>query len=235
MFFEFALLALALGIVLAFHSKLSATRLTNGTGRKATKETEKEWYDFSWSGKNPERVILLAADMASNMNTYDAAKHMSSAFYSQVKHLMKKGRLLKAITFFVVSREYAEEALKYRQKAPLENQNPIDLEVLGAPEFMLAKIPIIGRFFRRKALRFLEVANGLIADKAIACPDKIDALENAIIWSKIYALTVNEGFKELILVMSIPPDADRNQLIRVARHLDMTFEEFCDRRRAQRH
>lgn len=228
----FALLAFVTGGVLAFRDKRNVALLTNGTGKMATEETEKEWYDLSWSGKNPERVIVLAADMAKNMNAYGAAKHLASSFYSQVKHLVKKGSPLMAITFFVVSREYAEEALACRRQAT-EPLQPIDLEVLSAPDFMLAKMPyigwIIGCFgFWTRAIKFLNAAD-IELDMKLAEPGAVrpEPIAAGLIWSKLYALTGDEHYKNRVRTAELTKDHDINQMKRIAKHLGFkTLEEF---------
>lgn len=76
----------------------------------------KEWNDLSWNGKDPYRIISLAASMihAKNMDECEASQHLASSFYSQVKYLTMKGKIPTAIAFWLESKSFAKQAQKYK-------------------------------------------------------------------------------------------------------------------------
>lgn len=213
-------------------AKLDSSEL-GGTGNPVTKEATQEWYNLSWNGKDPLRVIRLAADMSLEMNKFDAHKHLASSFYSQVKYLVKKGRLPTAIAFFIEARQWAKSALQHRKEVPRENRNPIDLEVLGAPDFMLAKMPYIGWIighlgFWTSAIEFLNAADieleMKLKEPGTARPEPITA---GLVWSKLYALTGDEYYKNRVRIAELTRDHDINQMKRIAKHLGFkTLEEL---------
>lgn len=173
----------------------------------------KEWGRLSWSGSNPIRVIGLALIMSETMKTeFEKRKHKTTSFYSQVKYLVKKGRIVDAFVFLMESRRHRTEALMYAH----ESDNPIDLEVLGAPDFMVARTPIVGWFgdFKFEAKRFL-----LAADNKIAKMKSYDPLMSAIIWSKLYALTRDEEYRERVRTAGLEDSMDKGQMLRIAKHL----------------
>lgn len=206
----------------------------------AQEDIGKEWYDLSWNGSNPLRVVALANQMTDTMDPYQAAKHMTSSFYSQVKYLLRGGRLLRAIVFYLESGKWSMHTLERleRMEYAREEIRPIDLEILGSPDFMLANAPyvgwLIGKFgFRKRALDYLLAANKkldvIFKQPGATRPEPISA---ALIWSKIYALTGNEIFKNRVRIAELTKDHDVNQVGRIARHLGFkTVDElyqFCN-------
>lgn len=184
-------------------------------------EINKEWYRLSWTRDeqglpvtpNPLRVIALAEKMADQMDPFRAAVHMESAFYSQVKYLKKKP--FHAVAYFLEARKWSHLAMN-RQKYATSSIKAIDYEVLGAPDFALATVPVIGRFgFRSQALHFL-----MTADKVIREGD-YSPLSAALIWAKMWRLTKDETYRMQIQVVGLRRDMDRNQLARVAQHLGL--------------
>jgi hypothetical protein len=203
--------------------------------RPPTSDIAKEWYHLSWAKEendtpilpNPIRVIALAEKMADEMNPVSAAVHMASSFYSQVKYLLKLEQVPTAIAFFFESRKWRELALQ-REAHATETVQPIDIEVLGAPDFMLAKIPVVGQLFKKSALRFLNEAEKRLLKQGQDAPD---AMPTAIIYSKMYALTGNKKYLQRISVLELRRDMDENQLLRIANHLGFKTREelyeFC--------
>lgn len=197
--------------------RLNAVILSNIKELRPLRAKEcNDWYTLSWSGQDPLRVISLATSMALTMDTYEAGKHLASAFYSQVKHLVKKGRLPTAIVFWIESRNYAKQTLEQRASASLEERNPIDLEVLGAPEFLLAvKLPIVGSLvFKKPALEYLEAA-----EKELAVQEVKNPIEASLIWSKLYVLTKGNRYVGYVAAAGLTRDMDKNQMLRIAKHL----------------
>ena len=197
-----------------------------------------EWYNLSWSGKNPFRVIALANEMAFEMDEFDGNKHMASSFYSQVKYLVRGYSPLAAVLFFHESRKAARRALEIRNSVPPEKRKPIDLEVLGALDFMLAKAPYVGRLigvfgFKKRALEFLRAAHSeleeILKEPGARRPEPIAA---ALIWSKLYALTGNEFYKNRVRIAGLTGREDKGQLIRIMKHLGFesldNLYEFCN-------
>ncbi len=201
---------------------------------------KKEWHDLSRLtpnklGKkpkaNPLRVIALAELMSSNMDLYQEAKHMTTSFYSQVKYLLKAGKLTWAIAFYLESRKWSKLAFERLQHAN-EHVEPIDLEVLGAPDFMIAKAPYVGWFigmfgFKKLALAFLKEADEKLMDKT----SKLDPLQAALIWSKLYALTGNGRYRLQTKNVGLNANMDEGQLLRIAKHLGFQnlnqLRDFC--------
>jgi hypothetical protein len=195
----------------------------------------KEWYNLSWleneNGEklepNPIRVIALGEKMSDSMDPFRAAMHMTSSFYSQVKYLVKQGKIPTAIAFFLESKKWSHLALQRRKHAN-KKPSPIDYEVLGAPDFMLAKIPVIGRFWKKGAIEFLNVAdkelNEILKKSDVT---RLEPISAALIWSKLYALTGNEIYKNRVRVATLTRDQDCNQMLRIAKHLGFrTLDEF---------
>lgn len=197
-------------------------------------EMEEEWSKLSRTGTDPWRVIILANEMGFWMSVYKANLHMSSAYYSQIKFLLKKLHLLTAIVFYLENREHADLALEEYNYTPESEKSPINLEVLGAPDFMLAKAPYVGWFigsfgFKKRALEFLNTANA----KLMSQKEGFDPLEAALIWSKLYALTKNEAYKLQIKHVGLNANMDEMQLLRVTKHLGFRdlgqLQNFCTR------
>lgn len=179
----------------------------------ASEENKEEWRLLSWSGENPFRVISLASTMTTTMGDFEAAKHLASSFYSQVKFLVKKGHLPTALAFYSASRKCSDLGLRWHNRAvrPL----PIDFEVLGAPDFLASRIPIVGWFgFTTRALEFLWTAEELLKKQS-----KTNPLEASLIWSKLWALTGDNGYRHKVLSSGLQRDMDENQLKRIAKHL----------------
>lgn len=202
-------------------------RELSGTGGPLTEKMKQEWYDLSWSGKNPMRVIRLAAEMAANMEgTFFQQSHLTTSFYSQVKYLLKKGRLPTAIAFYWEALEWSTEALQHRQEVPPEMRKPIQLEVLGAPAFIPACLFLVGFFFKERALSFLNAA----AEEVLHAP--YNPLEACLIWAKIWRLTHEEMYRARVQSAGLRRDMDENQLGRIARHLGFKSNtelfKFCN-------
>jgi hypothetical protein len=200
-------------------------------------DISKEWYDLSWntSAPDPLRVIALAEKMADSMDPFRAAMHMTTSFYSQVKYLVRQGKLPTAFAFFLESRKWRELSLQRRHSATGE-KDLMAMEVLGAPDFKLAmKIPILGRiFFQESALKFLRAAEaGLdqvgIEEKKVNSGKDLSLntfLSAAIIWSKLYALTGGKDYKTWVLENThMKKQTDLNQVLRIANHLGFKTRE----------
>lgn len=195
-------------------------------------EMESEWSKLSFAGTNPLRVVILASEMCFYMSVYKADVHMTSAYYSQVKFLVRKGYLVTALVFFLESRAYAKKALKEYSTAPEEEKSPINLEVLGAPDFMLANIPIIGFVWKKKALSFLFAAHKSL-EQIFAQSARVEPITAALIWSKIFALTRDDVYKNRVRNdVRLTGHEDKGQLTRVMKHLGFTsldqLYEFCN-------
>lgn len=94
-------------------------------------------------------------------------------------------------------------------------RNPIDLEVLGAPDFMAAKVPLVGLFFKSRAIQHLEAA-----DRELALPSTFNnPLESCLIWSKLYDLTKSEIYRIKVKAAGLKRDMHEGQLRRISRHL----------------
>lgn len=197
----------------------------------SAEKMHKEWYDLSWSGKDPLRVIDLAEKMSRKMEPFQGAKHKASSLYSQVKHLIKKGKVFHAVVYFLAAKKWANLALNHAQQTKAEIK-PIDLEVLGAPDFMLAKTPIIGSIWKDKAMEFLTMAYTRWSGKPTDLEPN-DPLEGAIILSKMHSLNKKgDIYKNLVRTVGLNRNMDQGQLMRVAKHLGFkTLDElftFCN-------
>jgi hypothetical protein len=213
------------------------------------KDIEKEWYDLSWSGENPLRVVALAFYMITMTKTKMTsveewaevlvAEKLTSAYYSQVKHLIKRKQILSAIAFFLESIHWSKKTSLlcdeiWQKGHKSENyiyfwndvERSVNWEVVGAPWFALATIPFVGRWFRRKAITYLhkEESNDLRKKK--------DSLGRAIIAAKLYTLTKDRAYSDRISQgRLIEREMDANQLTRIAKHLGFKTKEelfkFC--------
>jgi hypothetical protein len=201
----------------------------------AEPDIKAEWRRLSCEGTSPIRVIALANKMADGMTPYAAAKHLTSAFHSQVKFLAKRGHLLIGFTFFLLSRKWAKLAL-IRGKYATEPKDPIDFEVLGAPDFGVATVPYVGWFlglfgFKKQALEYLLIAKREALLRMVGTPEDADALAMALISAKLYALTHDKHHKQHVSVCGLHPNMSHDQLRRVAKHLSMSLDElreFCN-------
>lgn len=188
-------------------------------------EAEKEWSRLSWSGEDPFRVVMLASFITKKSDIFQRMMCITSSLYSQVKHLVKRGRIFSAMAFFMESRACSAGALVARKDAP--EKNPIDLEILGAPDFMLSQIPVLGNFFgfKASAIDFLEEA-----DAELSSPPK-DPLMASLIWSKLWKLTENPTYRERVRRAGLGPEMVDVQLGRIAKHMGFGNTEellkFC--------
>jgi hypothetical protein len=192
---------------------------------------QKEYGRLSFSGADPVRVVALAMVLGRDMSQYRHAVHMTSSYYSQVKHLLRKGRILDAVSCLKSARRNATNVMRIWMYAK-GDRKAIDLEVAGAPDFLLAQIPLFGRWNKKKALEFLLLANEelekILKEPGSRRPDPISA---ALIWSKLYALTGHEHYKEWVKSAKLTRDHNQNQMLRIARHLRFKtvdeLYEFC--------
>lgn len=205
-----------------------------------SKNLNEEWYQLSWLkdefgeplSPNPVRVIGLAQKMTHDMDPFRGAVHMTSSFYSQVKHLLKMKRAPAAIAFYLESRSWAAVALE-RANHKGAKFAPIDLEVLGAPDFLLAvKLPLIGKlYFKEKALAFLSRASQEWTSQTIARGQGYKAnldekLVAALIWSKLFVLTGHPKYKTWVLENAdMKNQLDLHQVLRIAQHLGFKTKE----------
>lgn len=179
----------------------------------ASPENKEEWRALSLSGNNPFRVISLASAMSTTMDDYEAAKHLTTSFYSQVEFLAKRGHIPTALAFYSVSRKCANLALKWQNGSA--RKSPEDFEVLGAPDFMAARIPIVGWFgFKTRAFEFLWMAEELLKGQPVVHP-----ITAALIWAKLWTLSRNEMYRLKVRAAGLRRDMDENQLKRIAKHL----------------
>lgn len=185
------------------------------------KDIQQEFYDLSWNGKDPWRVIRLGHEVVvrdERAHTGERYVHMTSVIYSQVKHALRKGWLPSAITFLFASREFARRAYaRWSDKSP-QGKRVIELEIIGAPEFFLATLPVIGMFWRKSAASYLIHAWEFMHNDI---PDKLEVakIEHLLIVSKLYRLTQEPRYLQEVRAVKIPQDVDRNQLARIARHV----------------
>ncbi len=199
--------------------------------KPAEPDIEAEWRRLSKDGSNPVRVVALATKMAAAMTSYAAAKHLTSAFHSQVKFLAKKGKLLLGFAFYLEDRKWAKITL-FRRKHTAEKKEPIDLEILGAFYFGVATVPYVGWFlgmfgYKKRALAFLKEADAELMDKS----NELDPLQAAMIWSKLYTLTGNERFRLQTQYIGLNANMDEGQLKRIAKYLGFKnldqLQRFC--------
>lgn len=190
-------------------------------------EIHDEWYNLSWNlvpgGPQPLRVIKLGwAKAVDEWTTFQENTHLTSCYYSQVKYLLRMGQLPTAIVFFLRSQYHRDVALEHAG----DEVKAQALEVLGAPDFKLAHMPLIGLLWEKRALRYLKEAEQKLPRKRNRTDgDKLDA---AIIWSKLYVLTKDEVYKDYIRRGGLNQEMDNNQLRRIAGYLGMTFDEFSE-------
>ena len=208
--------------------------IRNSVARRAFEEVDvtpsknlnEEWYQLSWLkdefgeplSPNPVRVIGLAQKMAHDMDPFRGAAHMTSSFYSQIKHLLKMKQLPTAIAFYLESRSWATTALE-RAGHTEETVKPIDLEVLGAPDFLLAiKLPVLGKlFFEKSALVWLRKAEAAITPET-------SGMTKLLIYTKLSRLleggyvdgSIFESNTKKIRYSEIINSWDENQFARIA-------------------
>lgn len=185
-----------------------------------------QYTDLSWSGKNPVKVIALGMVMGRTMSQYRQAVHMTSTYYSQVKYLLKKGRVISALSCLkeaTRSSEAVMRALPYARK----ERKLLDMEVAGAPYFLLQKM-LLGYHFKQRAIAFLE-EDAKLLEEELKQPGakRPDPLAAGLVWSKLYALTGHEHYKNWIASAELTRDHDQNQMLRIAKHLGFkTLKEF---------
>lgn len=189
---------------------------------------KKEHYTLAWSGKNPIRVIALNNYINRNLSIYSWSKALASDYYGQGNKLVKKGNLPTAIAFYLKAKKHAEIAMSSQDEGHV---HPFDFEVLSAPYFLLAKIPVVGRIWYKDAINPLLQALELIDENEQKKKDNW-RLANAIISSKLHALTGDERYLHRVAYAGITRDDEMNQLARVAKHLRLPTVEslfrFCE-------
>lgn len=196
-------------------------------------DKEKEWANLSKSGKDPLRVIALAKTMSKSMDPFRKSMHMASSFYSQIKFLLRRWQFFDAAVYYLEARKWSDLALEQWHTA--KDKNPIDLEVIGALDFAVAKkVPVIGLLlFKKRAMMFLLLAEQEIDEERRngAYPHP---LTGALIWSKLYALTGNIKYYFLVLAMApeLTSKMDPNTLARIAGHMGFDtvdqLLQFCN-------
>jgi hypothetical protein len=196
-----------------------------------------EWKKLSFNGKNPFRVIALASTMHPEYGHYGSARHMTSAYYSQIKHLLKKGQFVSAAAFYQASQKWAAFAyLRRSQALPVDKKKPIDLEVLGAPHFLMGHFPVLGTAkHRERALEFLRAAEEELNIELAGSPtsEGSSAIQKALIWSKLYFMTKDEQYLGKVRGAGLTRDPDEvGQLKRIASHLGFhtldVFYQWCE-------
>jgi hypothetical protein len=201
------------------------TQIISNRGGPIPEEVGQEWYDLSWNrhpgGPRPLRVIKLAWILAEQKaSAFHENMLLTSSYYSQVKYLLRMGNWPTAVVFFLKAQTHRMMAL-----AQAEHASAIELEVMGATDFALAKkIPLLGFVWKDQAVAFLKAAERRLPPER----NDGDKLNASIIWSKLYALTGENFYKGHIQLEGLHPNMDHGQLGRVAMHLGMTFEELRD-------
>jgi hypothetical protein len=203
------------------------TQIISDRGGPIPEEAGQEWHNLSWDrlpgGPKPLRVIKLAWSLVTDETSlFKEHTLLASSYYSQVKYLLKMGRWPTAIVFFQKAQTHRMLAL-----AQAEHASAIELEVISATDFALAKkVPLLGFLWKDQAVAFLKAAERKLPRKEERGDgEKLDA---AIIWSKLYALTKEDAYKGHIELEGLHPNMDRGQLGRVAKHVGMTFDELRD-------
>lgn len=196
-----------------------AEQLSDGLGSQNLEVTQHEHYELSWSGANPLRVIALALILGRGMSQYRFAIHMTSSYYSQVKFLLKRGRLFAAVECLRESMKHSDEAMRILPYAQGERRLP-DMEVAGAPYFLLQKLPLVGRRWHLKAIDFLRM-DFLYIEEILRRPgaERPDPIGAALVLSKLYALAGVVTYKNMVRIVELTRDHDKNQMLRIARHL----------------
>lgn len=191
----------------------------------------RNWSELSRSGKEPVRVIRIAATMAITMRPYSKAKHLASSYYSQVKFLVKRCQLPSALVFFLKARNWSDKAYALYREAMPEEKKPIDLEILGAPYFMLACIPVLGWMWKRKALQFLKLAEKELKECSWYVNKEMDWLAFSLVMAKLWKLTNDHYYALEVECSRLTKEMDEDALRRIAKHLHLksTAElfEFC--------
>lgn len=201
---------------------------TEGTLPEHPDEVEKIWKHQSLIGQDPFLVVTLGYIIAQKYRLgYLQPLHVATSYYSQVKHLLKKGRLPTAIVFFLHARRHLLHALLQRSggNALVETRRTykkaIELEMIGAPSFLLAAIPLVGIFFRTGALLYLLTADEEISYAMKTAEEAKESgsdnvvqpnsrIEKAIIWGKLYKLTKDAKYRERVLAIPFRTD-DREE------------------------
>lgn len=196
-------------------------------------DIEKVWHRESWVGNDSFRVISLAHLSADRYKVgYQKPLHLTTSYYSQVKFLVKRGCVPTAIVFLVKSRWYGMQALVERSSEFALTggiyRKAIDLEQIGAPDFLLSKIPLIGRIFRARATLYLLAADSEISQVlqmvemlgSENIPNPNSRIEKGLIWGKLYSLTRNQKYKERVLGIRFKTEdreTNRKQYERIAK------------------
>ena len=208
------------------------------------KKVEEEYEVLSYARKheiynpegraNPFRVMKLAYALGSRKTSFEYKLQLASSFYSQVKHWIRREKnLLMAISFWLESRSYSEQALNARNILPEEEKRPGQLEVIGAKDFMLAvSLPVVGPlFFKSSALARLQEAEEELQHK-----DETP-IQKALIFSKLWKLTGNRQYSDQVqksgLTLAMKEDDHaRDDLVRISTHMGFggsvdRLLEFC--------
>ena len=109
--------------------------------------------------------------------------------------------------------------------------HPFDFEVLSAPYFLLAKIPVIGGIWYKDA--YIPLLHALVRIDDNESKKRTEwRVANALICAKLHALTGDERYMHRIPSAGITRNDDMNQLARIAKHLKLPSVEslfrFCE-------
>lgn len=194
---------------------------------KTTEAMISEHYQLSWKGTNPFRVITITEMLLIDfqVNNLKLVQALSSDYYGQTKHLLKKLKFLDACIFFCRHIKYSR--LSVKKLGDMSQWTPSQLEVNTAHLFALSKkIPILGfLLFKELAMKPLLLALEKIDDLSFEKQREL-ALTHAVIASKLYSMMGSEHYKLRVKRAGLRRDHDENQLKRIAGHLKMSIDEL---------
>ena len=75
------------------------------------KEVRLKHYNLAWSGEDPLKVIGLCVYINQGLQ-FQKQKSLTSDYYGQIKHLIKKGRIPTAIVFWLKAKRHSDFALR---------------------------------------------------------------------------------------------------------------------------
>lgn len=209
-----------------FWSNVDQVKTVMKQMKQSTSYLEQQHAKYAWNETGqpaPIHVIALRELLQEEMAVVDAFERnmaLSSDMYGQVKYLVADLQLSMAIVFWLKHLTHRKIALEFHSGDAL---SPIEMEVVGARDFALATLPIIGWMFEARAVLSLQKALAKLLELSLEnqYAEYDFALHYGILRSKLYALTGDITHKIRMVDIGLTVDhlrRDYNQVERIRKH-----------------
>lgn len=216
-------------------NKLLDVRKNYNTCPNSLKEVKEVYYKTAWAKEVPADPILVIAIRKfliekERPDNFHMQKAFTSDFYGQIKHWLKKCRIIEAINFWIISYLCSRDAKKELTNGYVINPEELCDDVLDAPYFIFAKIPLIGRWINKEPLSRMKESVTVLRD---SLHPQEHVVMIALLEAKIFSLTGDIRHKESVKFAGIKRGDNVNQLERIAKLIGLNGDverlfKFCN-------